>query len=49
MQKTAIFYNSSAAELEGKFAGLQLDNDNQKDLTDIRINNWIDRIKPGLF
>jgi flavodoxin I len=40
-------YDASTAEVEGKFVGLPLDDDNQDELTDERIQAWIGRIKPA--
>lgn len=41
-------YEESTAELDGKFVGLVLDEDNQPELTDERIANWISDIKTKL-
>jgi len=38
------FYYSTA-EKEGKFVGLAIDDDTQKELTDQRIENWVKQIK----
>lgn len=38
-------YEDSEAVVDGKFVGLALDNDNQEDLTEERINNWVEQIK----
>lgn len=38
-------FEDSEAVVDGKFVGLALDNDNQEDLTDERIANWIEQIK----
>ncbi len=35
------------AVVDGKFVGLALDDDNQEDLTDDRIANWVELIKPN--
>jgi len=37
-------YDSSKAILDGKFVGLVLDEDNQKELTDIRLADWLNAI-----
>ncbi|XP_060085294.1 flavodoxin-like [Ylistrum balloti] len=37
-------FEKSLALQKGKFLGLSLDNDNQEDLTDERIKNWVDQI-----
>jgi flavodoxin I len=41
-------YESSAAEEEGEFVGLALDNDNQSSLTAQRLSQWIAQIKSEL-
>lgn len=41
-------FDSSEAVKDGKFVGLALDNDNESDKTDDRINAWIAEIKPSL-
>ena len=38
-------FEDSEAVVDGKFVGLALDNDNQEDMTDDRINNWVELIK----
>ncbi|MBZ7985704.1 flavodoxin FldA [Campylobacter sp. Cr9] len=38
-------FEDSEAVVDGKFVGLALDNDNQEDLTDERIANWVAQIK----
>ncbi|WP_267523101.1 flavodoxin FldA [Campylobacter sp. MG1] len=38
-------FEDSEAVVDGKFVGLALDNDNQEDLTDERIANWVEQIK----
>lgn len=38
-------YEFSKAEVDGKFVGLVLDEDNQEDLTDQRVENWCNEIK----
>ena len=42
---TGYQYNSSAAEDDGEFVGLVLDNDNQADLHNERIENWVAQLK----
>jgi len=37
-------YDDSTAEINGKFVGLVLDEDNQSELTDERIDSWIGNI-----
>lgn len=38
-------YDYSKAEVDGKFIGLVIDEDNQEDLTDQRVENWCSEIK----
>lgn len=38
-------YDESRAEVDGKFVGLVIDEDNQSDLTDSRIDRWCEEIK----
>lgn len=42
-------YDISRGELDGEFAGLVIDQDNQSDLTAERVNNWVAQIKPALL
>ena len=42
-------YDISRAELDGEFAGLVLDQDNQSDLTAERVETWMAQIKPALL
>lgn len=39
-------YDDSTAEIDGKFVGLPLDEENQCDLTDDRIDAWVEQLKP---
>lgn len=39
-------FESSDAVVDGKFVGLALDNDNQEDQTEARIDAWVAEIKP---
>ncbi|WP_027326690.1 flavodoxin [Helicobacter pametensis] len=39
-------FSDSKALVDGKFIGLALDEDNQDDLTDERIQKWVEMIKP---
>lgn len=39
-------FEASDAVVDGKFVGLALDNDNQEDQTEARIDAWIAQIKP---
>lgn len=41
-------YEESEAEVDGKFVGLGIDEDNQDDLTDERIQAWIKDIKADI-
>lgn len=38
-------YDESKAEVDGKFCGLVIDEDNQSDLTDERVDSWCNQIK----
>jgi flavodoxin I len=38
-------YDASRAEKDGRFVGLVIDEDNQNDLTEERINAWIEDLK----
>lgn len=38
-------YDYSKAEVDGEFVGLVIDEDNQEDLTDERVENWCNEIK----
>ncbi|WP_294967181.1 flavodoxin [Sulfurimonas sp.] len=39
-------HDESTAIIDGEFVGLALDEDNQDDLTDTRIDSWIEQISP---
>ncbi|AXH10424.1 flavodoxin [Malaciobacter halophilus] len=39
----------SKAQIDDEFVGLVIDEDNQDDLTDERIDNWIEKIKPEIL
>lgn len=41
-------YDSSKAEVDGKFVGLALDEDNQTDMTEGRIKTWTEQLKSEL-
>lgn len=41
-------YDDSEAIVDGKFVGLLIDNDNEPDMTDDRINNWIEELKKAI-
>jgi len=38
-------YDDSEAVVNGKFVGLLVDNDNESDMTEERINNWVEDLK----
>jgi flavodoxin I len=40
-------FNESRAVKDGKFVGLALDDDNQSELTDTRIKQWVAQLKPA--
>lgn len=42
-------YTISRAELDDKFCGLVLDQDNQSDLTKERLETWVEQVKPVLL
>ncbi|MBS9782779.1 MAG: flavodoxin [Arcobacter sp.] len=42
-------YDISTAVVDGKFVGLVIDEDNQDDLTDERIENWAESIKSDIL
>ncbi len=42
-------FKKSKAVVDGKFVGLVLDLDNQKDLTDERVDAWLELVKPALL
>ncbi len=41
-------YEESAAEVDGKFVGLPIDEDNESDMTDERIEKWVEQLKGEL-
>jgi flavodoxin I len=43
------YHDASKAQIEDKFVGLIIDEDNQSDLTDERIQNWINEIKTEIL
>lgn len=43
------YHDESKAQLDDKFVGLVLDEDNESDLTDERINNWTNSIKEEIL
>lgn len=42
-------FTASKAVVDGRFVGLVLDLDNQKDLTEERVDTWLAAIKPALL
>jgi flavodoxin I len=42
-------FSKSKAIVEGQFAGLVIDHDNQSDLTEERLNTWLAQVKPALL
>jgi len=42
-------FEKSKALRDGEFVGLVLDQDNQADLTDERLEEWLERVKPELL
>lgn len=42
-------FNASAALQENRFVGLVLDQDNQHDLTEQRLDNWLAQIKSTIL
>ena len=42
-------FEASKAVIDGDFVGLVIDHDNQSDLTDERIDAWLDIVKPELL
>lgn len=43
------YHDASKAQIEDKFVGLIIDEDNQSDLTDERIQNWVNQIKAEIL
>ncbi len=41
-------FEETPSVVDGKFVGLAIDEENQDDLTDERISNWVEMIKPEL-
>jgi flavodoxin I len=41
-------YDDSEAVVDGKFVGLLIDNDNESDQTDERIENWVEELKKSI-
>ena len=42
-------HDASKAQIDNQFVGLVLDEDNQSDLTDERINEWVNNIKEDIL
>ncbi|KAA8996895.1 flavodoxin [Affinibrenneria salicis] len=42
-------FTASAALVDGRFVGLVLDQDNQFDLTEERVDGWLEQIKPAIL
>ena len=42
-------FEASKAIVDGDFVGLVIDHDNQKDLTEERIDEWLETVKPELL
>ncbi len=43
------YHDGSKAQIDGNFVGLVIDEDNQSDLTDERIENWVNEIKSEIL
>ena len=43
------YHDASKAQIDNKFVGLVIDEDNQSDLTDERIKNWVNEIKEDIL
>ncbi len=43
------YHDGSKAQIEDKFVGLAIDEDNQSDLTDKRINDWANDIRDNIL
>lgn len=43
------YHDATKAQIDDKFVGLIIDEDNQSDLTDERINNWVNEIKEDIL
>jgi flavodoxin I len=42
-------FEASKAVVDGEFVGLVIDHDNQKDLTEERVDEWLEIVKPELL
>ncbi|ALO17230.1 Flavodoxin [Salinivirga cyanobacteriivorans] len=45
VETTGYDYEASTAEIDGKFVGLPLDEDNESNLTNDRIDKWVEQLK----
>ncbi len=45
VETTGYDYKASTAEINGKFVGLPLDEDNESNLTNERIDKWVEQLK----
>ena len=43
------YHDSSKAQIDDKFVGLAIDEDNQSELTDKRIEDWVQNIKEDIL
>lgn len=43
------FHDESKAQIDDQFVGLAIDEDNQSDLTDIRIKTWVEKIRKDIL
>jgi flavodoxin I len=48
VETTGYDYEASTAEINGKFVGLPLDEDNESNLTNERIDKWVEQLKVEL-
>ena len=46
---SGYYHDGSKAQIDDKFVGLVIDEDNQSDLTDERIENWVNIIKSEIL
>jgi flavodoxin I len=42
-------FEKSRAVVNGKFVGLVIDQDNQEELTEQRVNAWVEQVRPALL
>lgn len=43
--KDGYDFNESKAVVDGKFLGLAIDEDNQSDMTELRVKSWVSQLK----